>query len=72
MPGTWIFRYMHHSKYIKNMLIVIIGFLLFGILTFFLQKHEISIGIDKDITLGIILAVSLLLLSINYFKNKKI
>lgn len=65
-------RCMHRSKYIKNLLIIFIGFLLYGILTFLFQKYEISIGIDKDITLGIILTVFLLLLSINWLKNKNI
>ena len=65
-------RCMHHSKYVKNLLIVFVGFLLYGIITFLFQKYEISIGVDKDITLGIILSVFLLLLSINYFKNKNI
>lgn len=71
MLGIWMYRFMRHSKYIKILLIVLIGFLLYGILTFLFVKYEISTGIDKDVALGIILTVNLLVLVYNYFKRKK-
>lgn len=72
MHGIWMYRCMRHNKYLKILLIVFIGLLVYGFLMFLFQKYQISIGIDKDIALIIILTVCLLLLLFNYLKSKNI
>lgn len=72
MLGIWMCKYMRHNKYVIILLIVFGGFLLYGVLMFLFQKYRISIGINKDLTLGIILAVYFLIFLIHFFKSKNV
>lgn len=66
-------KYMRHNKYVKILLVVFGGILFYRVLEFLFLKYRISsIGINKDLTLGIILAVYFLRFLIHFFKSKSV